>query len=372
MTGQRAAGLATVLELARTHAEEAEQAKRLSPVVITEMRQAGLFAMCVPKSIGGAELDPLSVLDAIEQLSAVDGAAGWSAMIAATSGCVSGHLPPAAAREIYTPDGLVVGPFAPLGRATRTPAGYQVSGRWPFASMCEQSSWIMAGTVVEGGQRRLMFAPSERFRVHPTWSVMGLCATGSHDVELEEVTVAEHRSVPLSFDAPHEPGPLYVFPVMGLLAASIATVSLGIASGALTYLTELAGQKTPTYSVRRLSERPAVQVAIATSLARLRAARGLLYEAVEQAWQQACEDGAVRLDERLALRLAAVHTASTAADVVTEMYRAGGGSSIYLSNPGQRRLRDVHTATQHAMVSPAILEVVGRRRLGLRVDEAQF
>ena len=42
------------------------------------------------------------------------------------------------------------------------------------------------------------------------------------------------------------------------------------------------------------------------------------------------------------------------------MYRAGGGTSIYARDPAQRRLRDVYTAAQHAMVSPAILEVAGR------------
>jgi alkylation response protein AidB-like acyl-CoA dehydrogenase len=374
MTDEQAAlpDLDEVIRVGSRDADCSEAQARLSEETVEQLRRAGLFRMCVPRSLGGAELVPASVLSTIERLSAVDGALGWSAMIASTSGVISGQLAPEVAARIYTADGLVVGPFAPLGRARVLADGYRVSGRWPYASLCQASSWIMAGATLDDGQRRLVFAPAAEFEIHRTWSVMGMCATGSHDVELVDAVVPAELSVSLAFEAPRQSGPLYAFPVFGLLAASIATVSLGIARGSVDYLIELATLKTPTYSVRRLSERPAVQVAIACSLARLGSARGLLHEAVCQAWEEARERGSVGVDARLSLRLAAVQAAGVAAEVVTEMYRAGGGSSVYRSNPGQRRFRDVHTATQHAMVSPAILEVVGRRQLGLRIDESQI
>jgi len=364
--------LATVAERGAAEATESERRGRLSDELVAELAAAGVFGACLPRSLGGSELPPRQVLEVIETLARADGALGWSAMIAATSGCVAGHLDPAAAAVVYRPDGLVIGPFAPLGRATDRPGGWTVNGRWPYASMCESASWIMAGTVLPGGERRLMFAPAEQYTILPTWQVLGLCATGSHDVELHDAPVATEYSVPLSFDRPRQDGPLYAFPVFGLLSAGIATVSLGIAEGAIGYLSELANAKTPTYSVRKLAERPAVQRAVAQCGAQLRAARGLLAEAVEQAWTQACERRAVDLDARLAIRVAAVEATSAAVATVSEMYRAGGGTSIYARDPAQRRLRDVYTAAQHAMVSPAILEVAGRHRLGLRVDEAQI
>jgi len=42
-----------------------------------------------------------------------------------------------------------------------------------------------------------------------------------------------------------------------------------------------------------------------------------------------------------------------------------GGSAVYLENDLQRRFRDAHVITHHAMVSPAIYEVTGRVLLGL-------
>ncbi|HJQ01833.1 MAG TPA: acyl-CoA dehydrogenase family protein [Jatrophihabitans sp.] len=371
-TVQPAARLLEVLTAGSRDAEQAERRGRLSDEVVAELRRAGIFQMCVPQALGGAESPPVPVLETVETLARADGALGWAAMIAATSGCVAGHLDPSAAKVAYQPDGLVIGPFAPLGRAVEHPGGWLVSGRWPYASLCETASWIMSGTVLPDGERRLMFVPAEHYTILPTWSVLGLCATGSHDVELRDVLVSAEYSAPLSFDQPRQNGPLYVFPVFGLLAAGIASVALGIADGAVEHLSLLAAAKTPTYSVRRLSERPAVQHAVAESTARLRAARGLLVEAVDRAWTQACERRAVDLDERLDIRVAAVEATSAAVTVVSEMFRAGGGSSVYHRDSAQHRLRDVYTAAQHAMVSPSILEVAGRRRLGLRIDEAQI
>ena len=54
------------------------------------------------------------------------------------------------------------------------------------------------------------------------------------------------------------------------------------------------------------------------------------------------------------------------------MYHAAGGSSIHESSPLQRVFRDVHVATQHAMVAERTLEPLGRMALGLPTDTRQL
>jgi alkylation response protein AidB-like acyl-CoA dehydrogenase len=82
--------------------------------------------------------------------------------------------------------------------------------------------------------------------------------------------------------------------------------------------------------------------------------------------------GAISTEQRLGLRLAATHATAAAAEVVTTMYHAAGGSAIYDSSPLQRRFRDVHVATQHMMVAPSTWELAGRLLLGLPTDTAQL
>lgn len=363
----------SVLRLVARDADRAESCRRITTEVLVAMRGAGLLRLCVPKSLGGEELDPLDVVSVIERLAAVDGAAGWCAMISATSGCVSGHLDPDTAEEVFgATDGLVVGPFAPLGTAVPTGSGYTVTGRWPYASMCQDASWIMVGTTMPDRARRLALVPAAEVVVHDTWSVMGLCASGSHDIEIAGAEVPACRSVPLTFDDPRNPGALYRFPVLGLLSSGIAAVGLGLARGAIDHLVELARDKTPTYSVRRLAERPDLQSAVALARTRLDAARGLLNARLTQTWDETRQTGGVGVSARIALRAAAAYAARESVDIVTDMYGHGGGTSIYTTSPAQRRLRDVHTASQHAMVSRGLLEVAGRDLLGLRVDPTQI
>jgi hypothetical protein len=54
------------------------------------------------------------------------------------------------------------------------------------------------------------------------------------------------------------------------------------------------------------------------------------------------------------------------------MYNAGGGTAIYASSPLQRCFRDVHVLTQHTLVAPATLELVGRVLLGVEADTAML
>jgi alkylation response protein AidB-like acyl-CoA dehydrogenase len=53
-----------------------------------------------------------------------------------------------------------------------------------------------------------------------------------------------------------------------------------------------------------------------------------------------------------------------ATNVVDACYQAGGASAIYDKSPLQRRLRDIHTLTQHASVQENVFMTVGAEKLG--------
>jgi alkylation response protein AidB-like acyl-CoA dehydrogenase len=214
--------------------------------------------------------------------------------------------------------------------------------------------------------------PIEAVEVIDTWSVSGLRGTASHDMTAVAQVVPAARVVSLFGDRPLHAGALYCFPLFGLLALGIASVALGIARGALDDLTSLAGAKTPAAGRKTLAERATVQAQVARSEAALRAARALVLGEADVAWIAAERGGEVPEQHRLGLRLAASHATEVAAEVVTTMYHAGGGTSIYDSSTLQRRFRDVHVATQHMMVAPATWEFGGRLLLGLPTDTRQL
>ena len=139
---------------AQAAADQAERERRLPEEVVQGMVAAGLPNMLVPQSLGGGEVHPATMVRAIEELAIGDGAAAWCAIIAATSGIPAAYMEEDAAREIFGPDDVVGGVFAPRGKATPVEGGYSVSGRWPFASGCQHCAWLQGGTL-DGARRRV-------------------------------------------------------------------------------------------------------------------------------------------------------------------------------------------------------------------------
>ena len=373
-------------EAAARAARDTEQRRRLPGDLVAAMIDAGVYRLLVPEAVGGLEAHPAVLVGAVEALARGDGAAGWCAAIGATSGLVGGYLPEDAAREVFgDPRAIAGGVFAPKGRAEpQGHYGFRVDGRWPFASGCQDCTWLMGGCVVdEDGELRLlpngmpdvrlMLAPADQVVIHDTWDAMGMRGTGSHDMEFVGLHVAAEHSASLFSDAPTAPGPLYAFPLFGLLALAIGAVGLGIARGALDDISDLAGAKTPTGSRRTLAERPATQAEVARAEASLRSARALLLETVDEAWASAVESGEVPVERRAALRMASTHAATTGAEVTAAAYNLGGGSAVYESGGAlARRFRDANVATHHMLVAPATWELSGRVLLDLPTDTTQL
>jgi alkylation response protein AidB-like acyl-CoA dehydrogenase len=352
----------------RELAPKIEADRRLDPELAQTFGEAGIWRMCTPGEVGGLELPLDETLTIIEALSRADGAVGWCAMIAGTSGIVFAYLDPAVSRSLLDPTTCTCGVVAPSGRAVGVDGGFRVSGRWAFGSNV-WSADLMALSVLtdDDPPLRTVLLPATDYEILDTWHTSGLRGTGSHDVVVDDVFVPYER-VTILGEARTVDGPLYEFPVFGLLALGVATVCLGIARGSIDELKSLAAGKTPTGSRRPLALRSHTQMEVAKATAELDAARAFVFNAVADSWGH----GEVSLDERVSLRLAATHAARTSAYVVDRMYDLGGGSSIYESSKLQRDFRDIHAATQHLVVSPSTYELTGRVLLGVETEVGQL
>lgn len=368
----------------RSRAAEIEQARRLPADLSRAFAEAGFYRLGIPKTYGGLEVDPATLFEVISLLAEADASAGWCAMIGSTTGVAAAYLDQPAARDIFgDPTGLSGGVFAPMGRASAGETGFQLTGRWSWASNAANCQWLMGGsTILEDGQprrrpdgsieTRMLIFPAAEAMLFDTWYAMGLSGTGSGEMAVEDLTVPLDYSVDLVGGLPKVAGALYAFPVFGLLALGIAAVALGNARGALDDFAALAGAKTPQGSRRLLAERATVQAAFATAEAQLAAARAFHADAVGTAWSHAQQAGALDLPTRARLRLAATHAVRTAADITAAMQDLAGGSAVFLSTSLQRRFRDARVATSHLMIAPATLELTGKVLLGLDIDGAQL
>jgi alkylation response protein AidB-like acyl-CoA dehydrogenase len=366
----------------RTHGDEAERNRRLSPAVVSELADAGIFRMLTPRRLGGLELEPLSFYRVVEAIARLDGSTGWCAFIGGCNPVLGAYLEDQAAQEVFgrDPRAICAGVVQPYGRASHSGGGFQVSGRWPFASGCQHSTWIFCCCqVFEDGrvrltaqgepELRLCFLPMSQVSIHDTWDVSGLAGTGSHDVEVSEVFVPERHTCAFGPGMPHRStyyqSPLYSYVLYATFALPISAVALGIAQGALDACLELVRSKKARTGGEQLGDRPLFHLRLAEAVALVGSARAWLHETVRQTWQSHLAQGQVSFDERAGLLLAAAHATRSAAAAVDMLYTAAGASANYRRSPLQRALRDIYAVTQHVGTGPQQFESAGRMLVGL-------
>jgi alkylation response protein AidB-like acyl-CoA dehydrogenase len=363
-----------LLPTIRARRDEIEHGRRLPRDLVDELVGIGVFRLGIPRALGGEELDPVDQLRVIETISTADGSTGWCAMIALGNGLFAGFMPEVGAKEVFAVPALATAAsIAPAGTAVPVEGGIRLSGRWRFASGIDHAGWVLAGCVVtESGTATdtpsitHAFMPITEVTIHDTWHASGLCGTGSHDFEADDVFVPEQRVVSVFDRTRHRPEPLYQIPVLALFAPHIAAVAIGIASAALDELTALAIEKTPSFSTVALAEKPLTQVELARAEAALCAARSFLYDSLDDLWQTVSTGREPSKRQHAMCRMAALHASETAARVTRTASVLAGGTSIYTSSSLQRHARDADAALHHVTQSPQMWEECGRALLGFQ------
>jgi len=358
----------------REAASRNEASRQLDEVTVASLANAGVFRMVMSERLGGPQLDPLAQLDVIEEISTADGSAGWCSMIGSDGGYATSFLHADVARDMYPsldlPTALVA---LPGGRAMRTGDGYDVSGRWAFASGSTHCQWFFLNCLVpEGddirrdatGMPELRIVAVERgdVEVLDTWHTTGLAGSGSHDVVVAGCHVPADRTYSLLVDTPVDPAPLYRHRWMFFV--NIGAVPLGIARAALQEALHIAETKVimPTFTLLR--EDPTLLDRVARAEMLISSARAYLWHAVGTTWEALQADRSVEA-AWLQVRLATVNAFRSSREAVGLVYEAVGTSGVYSSSPLDRHLRDVVTMAQHLLAQPRTLVDAGRVLVGV-------
>jgi len=377
----RAEGLIAVL---RERAPQAEALRRLPDETIADLRSSGLFRMLQPARVGGSELPFRALFELTAVIGQGCGSTAWVLANLAAHHWLLGMWHPEAQDEIWggSPDSLISSALIfPRGRARRVEGGYRLSGRWPFSSGVDYSTWNMFGAVVsdeETGQSepRMFLVPASDYTVIDTWQVIGLAGTGSKDAEVDDVFVPAYRTLSterirggLNRGSEVNPGTLYKLPAVSLFGFAIAGVSLGIARGAIQHFTETTRTRLSAYTGRNIADFTNIQEHLAEAAARADAAEAIVLRDCDEA-TRITEAGLVpSLEHRARYRRDGAFAASLCTKAVDLLFAASGGSAIYERNPIQRAFRDVHGANAHYMLNWDVSGAVyGRVALGLPPD----
>jgi alkylation response protein AidB-like acyl-CoA dehydrogenase len=359
----------------REHADEAERIRHIPREMVDLLHQHRMFDLCLPKEIGGLEVDVVTMVRVLEELAIADGSTAWAVGIGCGTSIIAGFLPRELAQSMFAHGIVSGGAMAPNGRATPVDGGYRVSGRWPFASGCTHCSYLVGGSLVFEGDAprvrngiidwRTMVFPIDEVEIIDTWHVAGLRGTGSRDMAVKDVFVPEERAIAFFSQKPWATGHLHRLPALAFLALTVAPIPLGLARRAIDELSTLARTKVPVGSATALKDRQIAQYEIAKADAILRSARAFMYETTEAMWDKCVRGDDVTMKDRADLRMACAHAALESSRAIDMAYTLGGGTALYETSALQRCMRDAHAATQHIMLAPGNYEPAGRLLFGL-------
>jgi alkylation response protein AidB-like acyl-CoA dehydrogenase len=342
-TGGLLSAAVELSSLAARHAAHADTARSLSQEVVDAIREAGFARHFVAARFGGTEGTFEELTRAVVSVGEGCAASAWCASLAAYSARFASHLPEEGHQALWgkSPDTVVATGLMPAGRARPTERGWLVTGQWAYVSGVEFADWVMVCAAVAGGegppQLRFFTLPRGAYTVRESWDSVGMRATGSHTVVVDDVFVPRH----LSFDRADM--------LTGRNAVSdVAAHNVPFqAVGGLTFIAPVVGAATGALaacagSITGRRRNQTAELTVVRASGRIDAARHLV------------EENAAVLDGRL---FTAAHMARNErnATFAAEMCReaahllvgAAGTGGLGEGHALQRFWRDITSATSH-------------------------
>ena len=356
-----------VATLADKYADEGDRIGSLSQPVVDALHREGLFGMWVPRAVrGGVELDAVSSLQVIENLSYGDPSVGWVLMAAALAiGTGAAYLHDEAVGALFGGERLpvIAGQGTKPGAAVRQAGGFSLSGSWSFASGIKHSTHIHTLGIIEGtGEPRIFVLPVGKATLIDNWDVLGLRATGSIDYRIDQAFVPEPYTHFAVTDVPKRGGDLYRIGIIGFATICHSGWACGIGRRLLDELMNKVrggiGRSGPQASSESFDEQ------YAKAEATYRAARALVFESWATVRDTLERGEPLTLRQQTLIRLAMANITWSCHEVCEFVYKTAGTLALRAGTI-QRLFRDMHAGTQHITSAPPVFRAAGRELAGL-------
>lgn len=370
-------GRPTLFEMARTleaqilEAETVIERERRIPEEITEqLYDLGIYRAFMPKELGGLDVHPNEWLEAVEELSRVNGSVGWLCMLHTGATWAK----PEAMRSILENERWIIAGNVgrAAGTARKVEGGYVFEGRWPFCSGSPEATYLFGRSVLLGDDGEPMvspkdglpyyltgYVPADSVILHDTWDGLGLRGTGSGDVEIPGVFVPKEMV--------NESG-IWTHPYESPLQnanfnlAAHAAHALGLAVAAKEEIEKVALLKARRGSFRqeRMGKEQSTFVSVGRADGRIRAMRLLMQDVIARAYEDAKTRVHIDYELRVLMHEVNALVVNECREVVDDLFREAGSIAVFRGNRMERIFRDMITAAQHIVVTKNSIDRAGQ------------
>ncbi|UKT64341.1 acyl-CoA dehydrogenase family protein [Pedobacter mucosus] len=349
-------------EKVKEFASQSEDLGDLHPEILELAYQEQWFKLFVPKIYGGAGKKLPEILRLEETLAQADGSLGWTITLCAGAAWFAGFLDPTLAEEVFADRKVCfAGSGAVGGSAKKTATGYLINGHWKYASGALNATIFTANCVIknengtdvlnENGESEIksFILKKDEVEILPGWSYFGLIATGSHAFSVENLEVPVNRTFKINNDIKiADEG--FNYPFLQLAETTLTANSLGMA----THFVQLVEDS--FYGRSGLKRYTDDQISFfAEELNHckneLQDQKISFYNAFDESWHQLINNGIIDNDTLSNVSLMSRKLAHTCRRIADTLYPYCGLEAAKKETEINRVWRDIHTASQHALLT---------------------
>lgn len=366
-----------LIPLLRDSAKGNEITRSVAPEIVAAIRDAGLFRILQPQRWGGYEMDPRVFAEVQIALAEGDVSVAWIYGVMGVHNFQMALFADQAAADVWgeRDDVLISSTFQPGGRANPVPGGYRFSGRWKFSSGCDHADWVFLGGVL-GTEFLTCLLPRSDYQIVDTWNVVGLKATGSQDIEVDNVFIPEHRvhrsSDGFRCDSPGNAvntGWLYRLPFHQVFIRAITNGCIGGLQAMLDAFRDYAKTRISVVAGAATMD-PDAQFACANAQTTIDELKCVLDRNFGALAGYAQRGEIPPFEERLLYKFQSSSVAHRCLEAARQIFECTGGTGIYDTSPFGRIYTDLIAAKQHAAAQHRVTgRSLGANHLGIAVEE---
>ena len=362
---------------------EAERQRRIPEETVQRLNATGIYSLTTPPRFGGADLSAKDLFRIYEAFGRGCGATSWTVWAATGGNLWSAAFPDDVLKPIYS-EPWIGNRTCACGGSTRrlsgsgrkVDGGWMVRGAWPFATASAHASHSYLAVYYDDhddAKVGMVIMPKESYVRRDDWDAMGLAATGSATIAVdEEQFVPDER-----FSTPQrlmerlaelkEQG---VALRPGGIGRSVMVGSgnaVGMAEHALELFLEGIGKKPIAYSpYKRQQDAPVTHLNVGYVQMQIKAARHLAEAALDDLDRLNDENKEATPKDIVRYHADAAYVWDSCATAVEALFKASGASGISKKQLLQLVARNCRAGSMHAAHNiQTCMENYGRQLCGV-------
>lgn len=319
------------------------------------------FKLLVPNAYDGRQVTLPELLQQQEAISWADGSTGWVVTLCNGAGWFGGFISPEIAPGIFNDEHVCL---AGSGRVTGTAEiienGYRINGSWKYASGIHHATHITANCMITKNEETVLTDGEPLIRpfifdrkdvaIMPAWKYTGMVATGSDAFEIKDLEIAANHQFKIDPSAAIITDPIYRYPFHQLAEATIAVTLSGMSLHFIDLCKEIFAEK---LKQPRLSDRQKAMLTeeAESAEAKIDGQRKVFYDAIDCSWDAIKNNNTIPDDVLAAVSNTSHALAQISREVVDKLYPLCGLAAAHTGTEINRVWRDLHTASQHSMLT---------------------